>query len=132
MGNVDAHVAVPAVGITDEGKMLMIMGTSTCHMLLGRDEKIVPGMCGVVEDGIMPGYMGYEAGQSCVGDHFDWFVKNCVPESYMREAESLNINIHKLLREKAKKFAPGESGLVALDWWNGNRAYLSMPICPEL
>ena len=124
VGNVDAHVAVPAVGITDEGKMLMIMGTSTCHMLLGRDEKIVPGMCGVVEDGIMPGYMGYEAGQSCVGDHFDWFVKNCVPESYMREAESLNINIHKLLREKAKKFAPGESGLVALDWWNGNRSVL--------
>ncbi|MDI5791440.1 FGGY-family carbohydrate kinase [Bacillus licheniformis] len=70
VANVDAHVSVPAVGITEPGKMLMIMGTSTCHMLLGEDVRMVPGMCGVVEDGILPGYVGYEAGQSCVGDHF--------------------------------------------------------------
>lgn len=124
VANVDAHVAVPAVGITDEGKMLMIMGTSTCHMLLGKEERIVPGMCGVVEDGILPGYFGYEAGQSCVGDHFEWFVENCVPESYMKEAESRGINIHSLLSEKAGKLKAGESGLIALDWWNGNRSVL--------
>lgn len=124
VGNVDAHVAVPAVGITQEGKMLMIMGTSTCHMLLGKEEKIVPGMCGVVEDGIIPGYLGYEAGQSCVGDHFEWFVENCVPAHYMEEAEERGINIHDLLSEKAGKLAVGESGLVALDWWNGNRSVL--------
>ncbi len=64
--------------------MLMIMGTSTCHMILGTEEKKVPGMCGVVEDGIIPGYLGYEAGQSCVGDHFEWFVDNCVPASYIK------------------------------------------------
>lgn len=124
VGNVDAHVAVPAVGITEEGKMLMIMGTSTCHMLLGKEEKMVPGICGVVEDGIIPGYMGYEAGQSCVGDHFEWFVKNCVPAAYVQEAKERGISVYRLLAEKAQKLAVGESGLVALDWWNGNRSVL--------
>jgi L-ribulokinase len=124
VGNVDAHVTIPAVGITDEAKMLMIMGTSTCHILLGTEEKKVPGMCGVVEDGVIPGYLGYEAGQSCVGDHFEWFVENAVPANYTKEAEERGINIHTLLTEKASKLKVGESGLVALDWWNGNRSVL--------
>lgn len=124
VGNVDAHVALPAVGVTTPEKMLMIIGTSTCDVLLGKEEKIVPGMCGVVEDGIIPGYLGYEAGQSCVGDHFDWFVKTCVPESYYREAKALGMNIHQLLRTKADEQKPDESGLLALDWWNGNRSVL--------
>jgi len=124
VGNVDAHVAVPAVGITEPGKMLMIIGTSTCHMLLGTEEKMVPGICGVVEDGIIPGYLGYEAGQSCVGDHFHWFIENCVPEEYKKEAAERGVSIHKVLREKASRLKPGESGLVALDWWNGNRSVL--------
>lgn len=124
VANVDAHVAVPAAGITESGKMLMIIGTSTCDILLGDAEKVVPGMCGVVEDGVLPGFMGYEAGQSCVGDHFDWFVKNCVPASYVEAAAAEGVSIHKYLREKAKKLAVGESGLVALDWWNGNRSVL--------
>jgi len=124
VANVDAHVAVPAVGITDEGKMLMVMGTSTCHILLGTEEKAVPGMCGVVEDGVIPGYFGYEAGQSCVGDHFEWFAENCVPAEYTREAEEKGTSIHTLLTEKAGKLTVGESGLVALDWWNGNRSVL--------
>lgn len=124
VGNVDAHVAVPAVGITSEAKMLMIMGTSTCHILLGKEEHIVPGMCGVVEDGVLPGFMGYEAGQSCVGDHFDWFVKNCVPYSYYQQAQEQNTNIHNYLTQKASKLKAGESGLLALDWWNGNRSVL--------
>lgn len=124
VGNVDAHVSLPAVGITEPGKMLMIIGTSTCDILLGIEEKEVPGMCGVVEDGAMPGYLAYESGQSCVGDHFDWFVKNCVPAEYKKEAEERGINIHKLLREKAAKLEVGESGLLALDWWNGNRSVL--------
>ncbi len=124
VANVDAHVAVPAVGITDEGKLLMIMGTSTCHILLGTQEKLVPGMCGVVEDGVIPGYLGYEAGQSCVGDHFEWFVDNCVPAHYIKEAEEQGVDIHRLLTEKAGRLAIGESGLIALDWWNGNRSVL--------
>ncbi|MEC2184867.1 ribulokinase [Bacillus spizizenii] len=124
VANVDAHVSVPAVGITEPGKMLMIMGTSTCHVLLGEEVHIVPGMCGVVDNGILPGYAGYEAGQSCVGDHFHWFVKTCVPQAYREEAEEKNIGVHELLSEKANLQAPGESGLLALDWWNGNRSTL--------
>jgi L-ribulokinase len=124
ISNVDAHVAVPAVGIVEPAKMLMIMGTSTCHMVLGTEERIVPGMCGVVEDGIIPGFLGYEAGQSCVGDHFEWFIDNCVPASYKDEAKEKGVSIHKLLREKAKAYKVGESGLIALDWWNGNRSVL--------
>ena len=124
VGNVDAHVCMPAVGIDAPGKMLAIMGTSTCHILMGKDEKQVPGMCGVVEDGVMPGFFGYEAGQSCVGDHFAWFVDNCLPASYIDEAKARGLNIQKLLREKAEKLRPGESGLVTLDWWNGNRSVL--------
>lgn len=124
IGNVDAHVCVPAVGIDGAGKMLAIMGTSTCHMLLGTEEKKVPGMCGVVEDGILPGFYGYEAGQSCVGDHFAWLVDNFIPSHYLEEARCKGINIHSLLREKAEKLSVGESGLIALDWWNGNRSVL--------
>ena len=124
VGNVDAHVAFPALGLTEPGKMMMIMGTSTCHIILGQEEKNVPGICGLVEDGVIKGYMGYEAGQSCVGDHFDWFVKNLVPKDYMDKAKEQNISIHKYLREKAMKQKPGQNGLLALDWWNGNRSVL--------
>ena len=124
VGNVDAHVCVPAVGIDGPGKMLAIMGTSTCHIMMGREERQVPGMCGVVEDGVMPGYFGYEAGQSCVGDHFAWFIDNCLPASYYEQAKKEGKNIHQFLRERAQKQRPGESGLLALDWWNGNRSVL--------
>lgn len=122
--NVDAHVTVPAVKITGSGKLLAIMGTSTCHILVGDEERTVPGMCGVVEDGVYPGLYGYEAGQSCVGDHFAWFIDNCLPASYYEDAKQQNKNIHKYLREKAETLAVGESGLLALDWWNGNRSVL--------
>lgn len=121
---IDAHVFVPAVGIAEKGKMLAIMGTSTCHMLLSDEDRQVKGIGGVVEDGILPGFFGYEAGQACVGDHFHWFIENCLPVSYYEEAKRKNINIHKLLRSKAEKYKPGESGLIALDWWNGNRSVL--------
>ncbi len=124
VANVDAHVSLPPVGLTEAGKMLMIMGTSTCHIMLGDSEHIVPGMCGVVEDGGIPGLMGYEAGQSCVGDHFNWFVDTCVPAAYAAEAGRKNLDLHSLLTEKAEKMKPGESGLLALDWWNGNRSVL--------
>lgn len=124
VGVIDAHIFVPAVGIHREGEMLAIMGTSTCHMMLGKKEVQVKGICGVVEDGIMPGFFGYEAGQGCVGDHFQWFIDNCLPASYYDEAKAQGINIHKLLRKKCESKKPGESGLVALDWWNGNRSVL--------
>jgi L-ribulokinase len=124
VGNVDAHVAVPATTVVDVGKMVIIMGTSNCHMVLGSEPKIVGGMCGVVEDGIIPGFFGFEAGQSCVGDHFAWFVDNCVPAAYQDEAKGKGISVHDLLTQKAQALKPGQSGLLALDWWNGNRSVL--------
>lgn len=124
VANVDAHVAVPAATVTGSERMVMIMGTSICHMVLGESEEIVPGMCGVVSDGILPHKPGFEAGQSCVGDHFQWFTETCVPESYEQEARKLGISIHQLLEEKAAAQKPGASGLLALDWWNGNRSVL--------
>jgi L-ribulokinase len=124
IANVDAHVAVPAATVTEPGRMVMIMGTSICHMVLSDEEHVVPGMCGYVEDGIIPGLFGYEAGQSCVGDHFAWFVENCVPGSYEAEARERKMDIHSLIEEKAARLKPGESGLLALDWWNGNRSVL--------
>lgn len=124
VGAADAHVSCCAVRINEPGRMLAIMGTSTCHMLLSDEQREVPGMCGVVEDGIMPGFFGYEAGQSCVGDHFAWFIDNCLPASYYAQAKAEDVNIHKFLRSKAERLRPGESGLLALDWWNGNRSVL--------
>ncbi len=124
VGMIDAHAAMPGSGVVREGTMLMIMGTSTCHMLLEKKEKPVAGICGVVEDGMIPGYFGYEAGQACAGDHFSWFVENCVPEAYEREAKTAKMGIHELLSQKAAKQKPGQNGLLALDWWNGNRSVL--------
>ena len=102
----------------------MIRGDIHPTMVLGEKEVNVPGMCGVVEDGILPGLYGYEAGQSAVGDIFGWFVENCVPGSYEDEASSRGVNVFDLLESKASRLKPGESGLLALDWWNGNRSIL--------
>lgn len=124
VANVDAHVSVPAAAVVEAGRMVIIMGTSNCHMVLGKEEHVVPGMCGYVEDGIIPGFFGYEAGQSCVGDHFAWFIETCVPAAYAQEAAARGISIHEVLEEKAAAQKVGEHGLVALDWWNGNRSVL--------
>jgi L-ribulokinase len=100
------------------------MGTSICHMLLGDTERLVPGICGYVEDGIIPGLFGFEAGQSGVGDIFAWLVDNAVPPEYHAAAKKRKMDLHQLLEEEAAKLKPGESGLLALDWWNGNRSVL--------
>ncbi len=124
IGNVDAHVAVPACTVTQPGSMVMIMGTSICHMLLGTERQMVEGMCGTVEDGIVPGLWGYEAGQSAVGDIFAWFFEHGVPDTLHRQARKLKLPVTEILERRAASLEPGESGLVALDWWNGNRSIL--------
>lgn len=124
IANVDAHVSVPAATVTEPGRMVAIMGTSICHMLLGDTERLVPGICGYVEDGIIPGLFGFEAGQSGVGDIFAWLVDNAVPPGYHAAAKKQQVDLHTLLEREAAKLQPGESGLLALDWWNGNRSVL--------
>lgn len=122
---IDAHVAVPSLGIDGPDKALMILGTSCCMLLCSEKLSYIKGISGCVKNAVLPGLYAYEAGQSAVGDLFDWFVKNCVPGSYEKEAADKNISIHMLLSEKASRLVPGESGLVALDWWNGNRSCLA-------
>ena len=124
VANVDAHVSVPAVTVTEPGTMVAIMGTSICHMLLGHELATVDGMCGVVEDGIVPGLFGFEAGQSAVGDIFAWFVESSVPPEVHELARRNGAGVHEVLEAEAAKLRPGESGLLALDWWNGNRSVL--------
>ncbi|AMO60381.1 ribulokinase [Mycolicibacterium phlei] len=124
VGNVDAHVTVAAADALDAGKLVAIMGTSTCHVMNSDVLRHVPGMCGVVRDGISDGSWGYEAGQSGVGDIFAWFVDNCVPESYQVEARRRGISLHEHLTELAGQQRVGQHGLVALDWHSGNRSVL--------
>jgi L-ribulokinase len=124
VANVDAHVSVPAVTVTQPGRMVAVMGTSICHLVVGDRPALVEGMCGVVEDGILPGMFGFEAGQSAVGDIFAWFVDNAVPPAYHVAAAQAGTDIHAILEREAAVVRPGESGLLALDWWNGNRSIL--------
>ena len=124
VANVDAHVSVPAVGVTNPGTMVAVMGTSTCHLVLGSQLAVAEGMCGVVQDGIIPGLFGYEAGQSAVGDIFAWFTEKAVPPNLHRLADKEGANLYQVLERGAERVRPGESGLLALDWWNGNRSIL--------
>ena len=124
---IDAHAALPALGMTRAGDLTVILGTSTCHILNAAEAKEVTGICGYVQDGVIPSLCTYEAGQAAVGDCFDWFVKYCVPAIYTEAAHEAGVSIHAYLRSLAEKKAPGESGIVALDWWNGNRSILVDP-----
>jgi L-ribulokinase len=124
VASIDAHVAAPAAMMVRPGQILMIMGTSLCHMALGEDSREISGVAGIVKDGILPNYYGYEAGQAAVGDLFAWFTRRCVPAYYAEEARSAGVSVYALLERRAAALRPGESGLLALDWWNGNRSPL--------
>lgn len=124
VGNVDAHVTAPAAQAVDPGQMLAIMGTSTCHVMNADSRAEVPGMCGVVDGGIVRGLYGYEAGQSGVGDIFAWFAANFVPPDYRNRAERSGVSVHEYLTSLARKQPPGAHGLIALDWQSGNRSVL--------
>ncbi|MFC6257326.1 FGGY-family carbohydrate kinase, partial [Kocuria oceani] len=124
VGNVDAHVCAPAARATDPGQMVAIMGTSTCHVMSSATLREVPGMCGVVDGGIIDGLYGYEAGQSGVGDIFGWFTAHFVPGTLREEAAARGLSVHELLTEQASREPVGAHGLVALDWQSGNRSVL--------
>lgn len=118
---IDAHAAVPGAGVTGPGKMVMILGTSTCHMLLSEREERVLGIQGVVRDGILPGFYGYEAGQAACGDLFDWLVDRLLGGGDAAGA------MHQRLSAEAAAIPAGGTGLLVLDWWNGNRSVLVDP-----
>jgi L-ribulokinase len=124
VGNVDAHVTPPAAKAIEPGTMLAVMGTSTCHVMNGERLAEVPGMCGVVDGGIVAGRWGYEAGQSGVGDIFAWYIDHGVPASYRDEADAAGESVHTRLSRLAGAEPVGAHGLVALDWLGGNRSVL--------
>jgi L-ribulokinase len=124
VGNVDAHVTVPAAKALAPGRMVAVMGTSTCHVMNGERLAEVPGMCGAVADGIVTGLVGYEAGQSAVGDIFAWYVDHGVPPEYHVRAAARGVGVHELLSDEAAAQAVGAHGLIALDWLGGNRSVL--------
>ena len=108
---IDAHAGVPGAGVASPSTMVMVLGTSACHMMNSRIEATAPGIAGVVEDGILPGYFGYETGQASVGDALAW----C--------ARTLGLS-HEELTNRAKDLPPGSGGIVATDWLNGSRSPL--------
>ncbi len=124
-GHSDGAVAGCGAGVTESGSMMLVMGTSTCHQMMYKDFHSFDGICSVAADGMIPGLYGYESGQSATGDIFDWFARNCVPAGYFQEAKARGETILQYLGELAEPMLPGETGLVALDWLNGNRSILS-------
>jgi L-ribulokinase len=108
---IDAHAGVPGAGVASPSTMVMVLGTSSCHMLNSRIEQLAPGIAGVVADGILPGYFGYETGQASVGDAFAWLV------------DTFKLS-HEALSREAAKLPPGSNGVLAIDWFNGCRTPL--------
>lgn len=123
-GAIDSHAGVVGAGAARIGDMVSVIGTSANNMLNAEDGPGIPGIYSAAPDASIPGIFGYEGGQNCVGDALAWFVDNCVPHSYYEQAKAEGKGIHQFLQEKAEKLRPGESGLLALDWFNGVRTPL--------
>lgn len=122
VGAFDAHMGAVGAGIK-EGSLAKILGTSTCDLMIARaDQSLsdIPGVCGIVKGSVLPGYYGIEAGQSAVGDLFLWIVNHIVPDSYGATVGEKFVNMEKAFAKQR----PGQSGLMALDWNNGNRTVL--------
>jgi L-ribulokinase len=115
VGNVDSFVSVPGAGVPGPRTFVMVIGTSICDMVVDATEVRLPGITGVARDGILPGLFGYEAGQAAVGDMLAWFVRLL----------SAGTDGFERLEAEAAHVGPGSSGLVALDWFNGNRTILA-------
>ncbi len=121
-GIIDAHAGLLGSGVTGAGDLLMSVGTSTCHMVFSREHHAVEGICGVAKDSVLPGLYAYEAGQACVGNLLEWFVQNSVPPREFQAAQERGQDIHAHLCAQAQQLPPGANGLLALDWWNGQRS----------
>jgi L-ribulokinase len=124
VGALDAHYGAVGSGV-GPGTLVKILGTSTCDCMvapLAQTLPDIPGLCGIAPESILPGMHGLEAGQSAVGDIFQWFVKRIAPHGF-----GSGDAMHQGLAAAASKLRPGESGLVALDWHNGNRTVLVDP-----
>lgn len=118
---IDSHAGVPGSGIWNERQVMLVLGTSSVMVALSDRPFSGKGVYGGVKDAIVPGYYALESGLAAVGDMFGWFTEHMVPAEYMEEAVRENISVHELLSRKARLLMPGQTGLMALDWWNGNK-----------
>ncbi|MFA9464127.1 MAG: ribulokinase [Velocimicrobium sp.] len=118
---IDSHAGAPGSGIYRLDQLMLVLGTSSVVMALSNNPLNVDGICGSFRGGIVPGFYALESGLAAVGDMLNWFVERCVPEQYVQNAERKEVDIHQLLSELAMNIQPGSSGLLALDWWNGNK-----------
>lgn len=121
-GILDGHAPMMALGLKEAGDAMMTIGTSGVLCVISDHREVIPGICGQSKDGLIPGFYGYDFAQSGVGDMFGWFVNNCVPGKYERMAAEQGVSVHQLLSQMSFPKAVGESGLVAVDWWNGSRS----------
>ena len=124
---IDAHVAAPACQAVNSGDMLMIVGTSSCDIVLSDQDLSIPGIQGVVKDGAIPGLYAYESGQPAVGDIFSWFIENYISTEYHNYAAMNNQNIYQYMEDRIREIPKSKSRLLCLDWWNGNRSVLVDP-----
>jgi len=124
VGHGDSEVAACGAGIAEAGRMIIVMGTSTCHQMMSYNKTAFDGVGAVVKDGMVPGMYAYESGQPAVGDIFEWYADNLAAEEYKEQARAKGIHLLKLMDQKASELKAGASGLVALDWFNGNRSIL--------
>ena len=122
---IDAHAAIPSAGMLRENQMLMILGTSGCHISLSKVYREVEGICGIVKDGIIDGFYCYESGQNGAGDHFEWLLRTCISAEMEAAAKENGMSVLNYLASLAEKQKVGEHGLLCLDWFNGNRSVLT-------
>lgn len=120
----DAYTPMLGLGIARPAAMLMVIGTSTGIMLLGDKQRPVEGITACLPDTYYPGLWGYASGQASVGDGFQWFADNCLPEEYCEAARKLGLSPQQYLSRLAQPLVPGETGVIALDWFNGNKSCL--------
>ncbi len=121
-GILDGHAPMMALGLKESGDAMMTIGTSGVLCVISDHHEVIDGICGQSKDGLIPGFYGYDFAQSGVGDMFGWFVDNCVPGRYERMAAEKGVSVHQLLSEMSFPQPVGQSGLVAVDWWNGSRS----------
>lgn len=118
---IDSHAGMPGSGVSRPDQMMMVVGTSSVMLALSKDGYAKDGVVSGVRGAILPDNFALESGLAAVGDMFGWFVDQAVPKSYADEAKAQGMNLHAYLTKLAGELEPGANGLVALDWWNGNK-----------
>lgn len=125
VANADNQAVIPAVNAIKDGQLIATMGNNISYLLASDEELFLNGISGVCKDTLLPNKYGYIAGPNPLGENFGWFLTNLIPPDYHQEAKNQNRNLHSYLAQLMMKLKPGESGVIAFDWFKGNRAIRS-------